>query len=77
MPTAAKKIRVNHAPVLTLWATVVAERLGQEPEAAITLGCAVAASSARVTAKAIGIEEDGHGKGDLRDAASNTHGVRT
>jgi hypothetical protein len=27
-------IRVNRAPVLTLWATVVAERLGQPPETA-------------------------------------------
>jgi len=27
-------IRVNRAPVLTLWATVVAERLGYPPETA-------------------------------------------
>jgi hypothetical protein len=31
-------IRVNRAPVLTLWATVVAERLGHPAEAALTLG---------------------------------------
>ena len=52
------EIRVNRAPVLTLWAAVVAERLGHDPDAAITLGRAVAGSSARVKARAIGIEED-------------------
>jgi hypothetical protein len=30
-------IQVNRAPVLTLWATVVAERLGHSPETALTL----------------------------------------
>ena len=69
MTTEAKEIRVNRAPVLTLWAAVVAERLGQEADAAITLGRAVAGSSARVKARAISIEEDAHEKGDLRDAA--------
>ena len=57
---AAGEIRVNRAPVLTLWATVVAERLGHDPDLAITLGRAVAGSSARVKARAIGIEEDRH-----------------
>ena len=64
-----KAIKVNRAPVLTLWAAVVAERLGHDREAAITLGRAVAGSSARVKAKAIGIAEDGHEGGDLRDEA--------
>jgi hypothetical protein len=40
-------IRVNRAPVLTLWATVVAKRLGYPPETALTLGRFVAGSSAR------------------------------
>jgi len=31
----APPIRVNRAPVLTLWATVVAERLGYPPETAL------------------------------------------
>ena len=64
-----KAIKVNRAPVLTLWAAVVAERLGHDRDAAITLGRAVAGSSARVKAKAIGIAEDGHESGDLRDEA--------
>jgi len=32
MATTPHPIRVNRAPVLTLWATVVAERLGYPPE---------------------------------------------
>ena len=51
------EILVNRAPVLTLWAAVVAERLGHDADAAITLGRAVAGSSARVKARAIGLEE--------------------
>ena len=40
-----KAIKVNRAPVLTLWAAVVAERLGHDRDAAITLGRAVAGSA--------------------------------
>ena len=50
-------IRVNHAPVLTLWAATVAERLGHDEDAAITLGRAVAGASARVKARSISPEE--------------------
>ena len=50
------KIRVNRAPVLTLWAAIVAEHLGHDVDAAITLGRAVAGSSARVKARSIGLE---------------------
>ena len=39
-------IRINRAPVLTLWAAVVAERLGFDWEEALTLGQAVAGLSA-------------------------------
>ncbi len=62
------EIRVNRAPVLTLWAAIVAERLGHDVDAAITLGRAVAGSSARVKARAIGLEEK-HEEGGVRDAA--------
>ncbi len=51
-------IRVNRAPVLTLWAAIVAERLGHDEDAALTLGRAVAGASARVKARSIGLEED-------------------
>jgi len=45
-------IRVSRAPGLTLWATVVAERLGHPPETALTLGRFVGGSSARVRTRA-------------------------
>ncbi len=34
-------VEINRAPVLTLWATIVAEREGHDPETALTLGKAV------------------------------------
>ncbi|WP_043840372.1 hypothetical protein [Muricoccus aerilatus] len=53
----ADKFKVNRAPVLTLRAAIVAERLGHDADAAITQGRAVAGSGARIKARAIGIEE--------------------
>jgi hypothetical protein len=50
-------VLVNRAPVLTLWATVVAERLGHSADTALTLGRAVAGSAARVKATNIGRQE--------------------
>jgi hypothetical protein len=50
-------IVVNRAPVLTLWAAVVAERLGQPHDTALTLGRAIAGSAARIKARSIGREE--------------------
>src|SRR3954469_4506414 len=52
-----RMIRVNRAPVLTLWATVVAERLGFDRDAALTLGRAVAGTSAQMKGRALGIYE--------------------
>ena len=37
MAKAPSPIRVNRAPVLTLWAAVVAERLGHRPDTALSL----------------------------------------
>ena len=51
-------IRINRAPVLTLWAAVVAERLGYDADSAITLGRVVAGTSARIKARAIGLEAE-------------------
>src|SRR5215207_4660316 len=42
MAEAGDKIRINRAPVLTLSAAVVAERLGFDRDTALTLGQAVA-----------------------------------
>ena len=59
MAPAPPPIRVNRAPVLTLWATVVAERLGYPPETALTPGRFVAGSSARAKARRLGIIDHG------------------
>jgi len=44
-------VRINRAPVLTLWATVVAERLGFDHDESLTLGRAVAGLSAQAKGK--------------------------
>src|SRR5678815_4878016 len=54
----AKKIKINRAPVLTLWATVVAERLGYGKETALTLGKAVAGLNAQSKGRRLGIYEE-------------------
>ncbi len=55
---ASKKIKINRAPVLTLWAAVVAERLGYNEETALTLGKAVAGLNAQSKGKKLGIYEE-------------------
>jgi hypothetical protein len=50
-----ESIFVNRAPVLTLWASVVAERLGYDHEAALSLGKAVAGLNAQSKGRALGI----------------------
>ena len=50
-------LQINRAPVLTLWAAVVAEHLGHPRDTALTLGRAVAGSAARAKARSIGREE--------------------
>ncbi len=51
-------IKINRAPVLTLWAAIVAERLGQDHEAALTLGRAVAGLNAYSKGKRLGIYDE-------------------
>jgi len=48
-------IAVNRAPVLTLWAAVVAERLGHDRAAALSLGKAVAGLNAQSKGRRLGI----------------------
>jgi hypothetical protein len=55
---AGQEIRINRAPVLTLWATVVSERLGHSPETALTLGRAVAGLNANSKARRLGLVEE-------------------
>jgi hypothetical protein len=54
---AGGRIKVNRAPVLTLWAAVVAERLGFDRDTALTLGQAVAGMSAYAKGVSLGIIE--------------------
>ncbi len=51
----ATTIRVNRAPVLTLWAAVVAEAEGYDRNAALTLGKAVAGLNAQAKGRRLGI----------------------
>ena len=55
---ANKKIKINRAPVLTLWATIVAERLGYKKDEALTLGKAVAGLNAQSKGRRLGIYEE-------------------
>ena len=55
---ANKKIKINRAPVLTLWATVVAQRLGYDEKTALTLGKAVAGLNAQSKGRRLGIYEE-------------------
>ena len=53
-----KKIKINRAPVLTLWATIVAERLGYKKDEALTFGKAVAGLNAQSKGRRLGIYEE-------------------
>ena len=46
---------INRAPVLTLWAAIVAERLGFDREEALSLGKAVAVLTAQSKGRRLGI----------------------
>lgn len=52
---AQNKVEINRAPVLTLWTTVVAERLGHDPDTALTLGKAAAGLNAQSKGRMLGI----------------------
>jgi hypothetical protein len=49
------RIVINRAPVLTLWAAVVAERLGWDPDAALSLAKAVAGLNAQAKGRTLGV----------------------
>jgi hypothetical protein len=55
MASSVNRVTVNRAPVLTLWAAVVAEHLGFDWNEALTLGRAVAGLNAYSKGKALGI----------------------
>jgi hypothetical protein len=56
-------LRINRAPVLTLWAAVVAKRIGLPHDIALTAGQAVAGMTAHAKGVRLGIyPETGNGK---------------
>jgi hypothetical protein len=59
-------VSINRAPVLTLWAAVVAERLGFTRDEALTLGKAVAGLNAQSKGRRLGIYKPGTDKGKKR-----------
>jgi hypothetical protein len=52
---AVKTLQINRAPVLTLWASIVAEGVGFDHQAALTLGKAVAGLNAQSKGRRLGI----------------------
>jgi len=62
-------IRINRAPVLTLWAAIVAERLGYDADAAATMGKWVAGANAQAKGRSLGLygPREG-GRGDQEGA---------
>src|ERR1035438_7206147 len=66
-------ISINRAPVLTLWAAIVAERLGFTHDEALTLGRAVAGLNAYSKGTALGIfkpmPKDVHAKREAKAKA--------
>ncbi|MFP5512499.1 MAG: hypothetical protein ACLGJC_05410 [Alphaproteobacteria bacterium] len=57
MSSSHRKIMINRAPVLTLWATVVAERLGLDHDEALTMGKALSGLTAHAKGVRLGIFE--------------------
>ncbi len=51
----ADTIKINRAPVLTLWGVIVAERLGYKHDEALTLGKALAGLNAQSKGRRLGI----------------------
>lgn len=64
-----KTVKINRAPVLTLWATVVAERLGFKPEEALTLAKGVAGLDAQSKGQRLGIYEPAEKSEEAKQAA--------
>ncbi len=66
--------KINRAPVLTLWTTVVAERLGYDHEAALTFGKAVAGLDAQSKGRQLGIFEEAQSSPEARESKAGQPG---
>lgn len=73
---AGKTVTVNRAPVLTLWATVVAERLGYDWDAALTLGKAVAGYTAQAKGRRLGIYQPSKEKDKKKPQKGEEFGIK-
>jgi hypothetical protein len=71
---ATHTVKINRAPVLTLWATVVAERLGYDHEAALTFGKAVAGLNAQSKGRRLGMFEEPKGPQEDRKPKARQSG---
>ena len=71
---ATHAVTINRAPVLTLWAAVVAERLGYDHEAALTLGKAVAGLNAQAKGRRLGMFEEPKGPPEDREPKARPPG---
>jgi hypothetical protein len=71
---ATHTVHINRAPVLTLWAAVVAERLGYDHETALTLGKAVAGLNAQSKGRRLGVFEEPKGPQDEREPKARQPG---
>jgi len=67
-----KKIKINRAPVLTLWAAIVAERLGYDKNEALTFGKAVAGLNAQSKGRRLGIYEEKKDEDKGKEAKEET-----
>lgn len=63
---ANRNFPINRAPVLTLWAFVVAMRQGHDEESALTLGHALAALNAQSKGRRLGIFESSPDKAEAK-----------
>lgn len=61
-------VKINRAPVMTLWAAVVAERLGYDADTALTLGKAVSGLNAQSKGQRLGIYDSDSGDEEDRQA---------
>jgi hypothetical protein len=59
---AKAKIKINRAPVLTLWAAIVAQRRGYSHDEALTLGRGLAGLNAQSKGRRLGIFEESKDK---------------
>lgn len=69
-------IKINRAPVLTLWATIVAQHLGHDEAAALSLGRAPAGRHAQAKGQRLGLYRPSEGRKARREPRLRGQGIR-